>query len=495
MSKEETKPKENPATSVNPKLFISYSWSSAQHEQWVLQLGTELRESSVDVILDKWNLKEGNDANAFMEKMVADPDIKKVVLVCDKKYAEKADRRSGGVGTEAQIISPEIYSKQDQSKFVAVIAEKDENGKPYLPIYYKSRIYIDLSDNEQYAKNFEQLLRWVFDKPMYVKPELGLKPAFLEGAGSISLGTSSRLARVIDGIRNNRPYTKGALQEYFETFASNLEKFRITRIDGEFDDLVVESIGNFIPFRNETTELFLSLAQHYNTKEAHIQLHRFFERLIPYLDKPEGVQRWRTTDFDNFKFIIHELFLYCIAALLKHEAFDAVGYLVRNRYYVETNADYGRNTMQSFQVFRGYLESLEHRNTRLKLQRLSVHADLLKQRAAGSGVSFEHIMQADFVLYLRNCLDALKGDSTQHWWPISLLYKSFHNERPFEIFARAESTQYFELLSAMLDIKKKDELAALQVAFKEQKLQVPRWEFEQLNPHVLMGFDGLATRP
>jgi hypothetical protein len=75
-----------------------------------LQLGTELRESSVDVILDKWDLKEGHDANAFMEKMVADPDIKKVVLVCDKKYAEKADRRSGGVGTEAQIISPEIYS-------------------------------------------------------------------------------------------------------------------------------------------------------------------------------------------------------------------------------------------------------------------------------------------------------------------------------------------------------------------------------------------------
>jgi hypothetical protein len=489
MSKEETKPKETSTTSANPKLFISYSWSSPQHEQWVLQLGTELRESSVDVILDKWNLKEGNDAIAFMEKMVADPEIKKVLLVCDKKYAEKADRRSGGVGTEAQIISPEVYSKQDQSKFVAVIAEKDENGKPYLPTYYKSRIYIDLTDNEQYAKNFEQLLRWVFDRPMYVKPELGLKPAFLSESAAVSLGTGSRFARVMEAVRNNRPYTKGALQDYFETFASNLEKFKITQSDREFDDLVDESIGNFIPFRNEATELFLSLALHCNTREVHTQLHRFFERLIPYLEKPEGVQ------FDNFKFIIHELFLYCIASLLKHEAFDAVGYLVRNRYYVGTNADYGRNTMQSFDVFRQYPESLEHRSTRLGLRRYSVHADLLKQRASGSGVSFEHIMQADFVLYLRNCLDALKGNSSQDWWPVSLLYRTLHNERPFEIFARAESTQYFESFLTMFDIKNKDELGTLQIAFDEQKLQIPGWGYARIHPRLLMGFEGLATRP
>jgi len=68
----------NKTFTVNPKIFISYSWSSAQREQWVLNFATELRDSSVDVILDKWDLKEGNDANAFMEQMVTDPEIKKV---------------------------------------------------------------------------------------------------------------------------------------------------------------------------------------------------------------------------------------------------------------------------------------------------------------------------------------------------------------------------------------------------------------------------------
>ncbi len=36
----------------NPKLFISYSWSNPIHEQWVLDLATELRQSGVDVTLE-----------------------------------------------------------------------------------------------------------------------------------------------------------------------------------------------------------------------------------------------------------------------------------------------------------------------------------------------------------------------------------------------------------------------------------------------------------
>lgn len=65
--------------------------------------------------------------------MVTDQSISKVILICDQVYASKADGRAGGVGTETQIISGEVYSKQDQDKFVAVIAEKDAGGKPYLP--------------------------------------------------------------------------------------------------------------------------------------------------------------------------------------------------------------------------------------------------------------------------------------------------------------------------------------------------------------------------
>ena len=51
----------------SPRTFISYSWSSPEHEARVLQLATELEESGVDVILDKWDLREGADKYACPE--------------------------------------------------------------------------------------------------------------------------------------------------------------------------------------------------------------------------------------------------------------------------------------------------------------------------------------------------------------------------------------------------------------------------------------------
>ncbi len=215
---------EMPSMSTAPRLFISYSWSTPEHEQWVLDLATELAQSGVDVILDKWALREGHDSVAFMEQMVTDPSISKVALVCDRGYATKTDKRAGGVGTEAQIISPEVYAKASQEKFVAVIAERDADGKPFLPTYYKSRIYIDLSESNRYAENFEKLLRWVFDKPIYVKPALGKPPAFISDANAPLLGTSFLAKRVIEGFKADKGFARGALDEYLTAFAEGLER-------------------------------------------------------------------------------------------------------------------------------------------------------------------------------------------------------------------------------------------------------------------------------
>ena len=402
-----------------PKLFISYSWSSSVHEQWVLDLASELRESGVDVILDKWALKEGYDAVAFMEKMVTNPEIKKVAIISDEIYAAKADGRAGGVGTETQIISKEVYEKQEQDKFVAVVAQKDEVGKPYLPTYYKSRIYIDLSEPDKYGENFEKLLRWVFDKPLYVEPGLGKKPSFLDEEESISLGTTAIFKRAVDAIRNNKTYASGAMDEYLTTFSEHLEKFRIEKAGGEFDDAVVKSIEDFLPHRNEAIQLFVAISQYASEDENIQKIHRFFEGLVPYMNRPEHVTQWSEWDFDNFIFIVHELFLYAVAVLIKHERFDQANFLMEQKYYMPGNSDYGRDVMVSFIVFRKYMRSLEHRNKRLGLRRLSVRADLLKERCTGTGVEFRHLMQADFVLYMRTEIEA-EGDFRE-WWLETLL--------------------------------------------------------------------------
>jgi hypothetical protein len=475
-----------------PKLFISYSWSNPIHEQWVMDLATELRESGVDVILDKWDLKEGHDAVAFMEKMVTDPEINKVVVVADETYAAKADGRAGGVGTETQIISKEIYEKQKQDKFVAVVTQKNEHGKPYLPTYYKSRIYVDLSEPDRYSENFEKLLRWIFDRPLYVKPDLGKKPSFLDEGETIQLGTSAKFKRVIDAIKNGKTYAAGALEEYLNTFVENLEAFRIGKSNEEFDDAVVKNVEGFLPYRNEAIELFISMSQYAPTEENLQRLHRFFENLVPYMHRPEHVREWIEWDFDNFKFIVHELFLYAIAVLIKHERFAQANYLLEQRYYLPGESDYGRDVMVSFTVFREYMRSLEHRNKRLGLRRLSVRADLLKERSSGIGIEFRHLMQADFVLFMRAELEA--KDDWNRWWPETLLYIGrFHS--PFEIFARATSKKCFDRIKCLLAINAPGDLEELLRNYKEDKRKLPIWEFTSFSPHSLLGYDQLAKRP
>ncbi|MBE7432987.1 MAG: TIR domain-containing protein [Anaerolineales bacterium] len=481
----------------NPKLFISYSWSSPEHEQWVLNLATELRENGVDVILDKWDLKEGQDSDAFMEKMVTDEGVKKVAMICDKTYATKADKREGGVGTEAQIISRKIYERTDQNKFVAVVAEKDDNDKAYLPTYYRSRIYIDLSDRNLYTKNFDQLLRWVFDKPLYQKPDVGKTPSFLDETKSPSLNTTTAFRRLINAIKNGEEHARGALDEFYDLFAANLENFRIDKVEGEYDELVLENIKSFLPYRDQVVEVFLTIAQ-YNSMEGAInQTHSFFEKLIPYLTKREHVTKWNDWDFDNFRIIVHELFLYCIAAFIKKDYVNGARYMLNQRYFFD---DLSRddNRMRRMTIFSPYIKSLEYRNNRLKLNRLSLHADVIKDRAYGVlGINFADIMQADFIIYVCDLLGRLNQKENDkdfsEWWPMTLVYAEYRS-RPFEVFARAQQKEYFDKLKRILGIQNKANIDDLVTAIRAGSIQTVRirgWgRFDLVS---LMNYTSLAT--
>ncbi len=477
----------------SPKLFISYCWSNPSHEQWVLDFATELRESGVDAILDKWDLKEGHDAIAFMEKMVTDPEIEKVIIVSNSDYSKKADDRSGGVGTETQIISKEIYDNQSQDKFVAVVVEKTEDDKPFLPTYYKSRIYIDLCDAENYSDNYEKLLRWIFNKPLHIKPEIGKKPSFLEESDVIQLGTSARYKRTIDSIKSNKPYSTGSLKEYLEIISIELEKFRIIKNDEEFDELVVENILNFIPYRNEIISLFQTISQYSRDEDDYIEiLHSFFESLLPYMEHPKNVNQWQEWDFDNFVFIIHELFLYLIAIFVKNKKFEWANVFLEQRYYLPGHSDYGKDVMVDFLSFRKHMRSLKHRNDRLNTRRLSIRADLLKERVTGTSIDFKDLMQADFIIFLRAELESNSDWGT--WWPETLLYLG-HFHSSFEIFARASSKKYFNRIKCLLGIEKKDDLDELLKSYQDGSRKLHRWESNLINPSVLIGYDQLATRP
>jgi hypothetical protein len=472
----------------DPKIFISYSWSSEEHQEWVVDLARQLIGVGIDVILDKWDLKAGNDANKFMEGMVTDPTVTKVLLICDKKYVEKSNNRTGGAGTEAQIITPELYAKAAQDKFVAVVRERDEHGKPYLPVFCAGRIYFDLSDDSTYATAFEDLVRWAWDKPADVKPPLGKPPQFVTSSAPPKIATSLQFHRALDAIRNARPTAVPLTKEYFSNLASEMEKFRLPpsgRMD-DFDELVVTNIAEFTSFRNEAIDIFVAIANYQSTPEMHEAVHRFFEKLIPLMHPPATVGSYNNCDFDNFKFIIHELFVYACAVCIKHEKYDLAQYLLETNYHFDDPRS--NDPIVDYRSLFNTPESLDHRNKRLNLRRASLQADLLKQRSETTGVEFAYLMCADFVMYLRG----VGGDYP--WYPVTLVFATL-NRAKFEMFSRARSEKYFERIESLLGVSNKAELGQKLDLIDEGRRRPSFGGYSSIDPRRLAQFDKLATLP
>ena len=476
-----------------PKTFISYSWSSPDHQRWVLDLATQLRENGVDVIFDKWDLKEGDDAIAFMERIVTDNSIEKVVVVLDKEYAEKADGRKGGVGTETQIITPQIYRKvQDQNKFVGVISETNAEGKAYLPAFYQSRLYIDLSTEEIFAENFEQLLRWIFNKPAYPKPQIGKPPAFLDET-SVLLPTRSRARRATDQLQKGSDTSAAALADYLQTLSGSLEALRLDGNVEPFDQAVVDSIGAFLPYRDEFVHVIGVLARH-NPKPQHVAaIKHFFEEVLIYCFPLPTMGSYRSEWFDNYRFIVHELFLCTVAILIRSEQFSCVDELFKGGFYLGKLQQFSHEPMQGLSIINQDQNSLEWRNKRLSLNRTSLRADFLNERTKGAAYNFEELMQADFVLYIRDAAEAIARDVRNRWYPVTLVYAASRSA-PFEIFARARSANYFQQIAPMLGLIGPSDLTALLDQFgKGEGLFVPSWRYSRLSVRELVGADKLIT--
>ena len=477
-----------------PTVFISYSWTSKEYEMRILKLAEDLTSQGVKVIFDKWDLREGHDANAFMEKMVNDPEISKVIIACDQAYMTKANSRKRGVGTEAQIISTEIYQKQEQNKFLAVVFEKDGDGQACTPTYYGSRIYIDMADPEEEAAQFETLVRWLFNKPLYIRPSVGEPPLYLtEEKASIKIPTRVKLKRALEAIRSGRSNFLGATTEYLDELVTGFESFRPDTSAEPFDEEVVVSIEKFIPYRNEYISLVEALAR-YTEDDAFIdEIKTFFEKMHVYTYRPDHIRSWNEEHWDVFKFIFHELFLYTTSILITRKRFSCVQQLINGNYLVKDS--YGNMALKDISAFRNPIQSLNRRNTRLKLERLSLQADLLKERCTGTSVNFNELMQADFTLYISRLIH----DTDNHWlgwFPITNLYTTFDHSG-FELFIRCESSKEFNNLKTLLGIESKTPIDRIVSEVKSDKDKIPNFNsFRGRVPVLaLLNYEKLDTKP
>jgi len=154
-----------------PRVFISYSHDTKQHKKWVLDLAIRLRNFGIDAILDQWELGPGDDLPHFMETNLVNSD--RVIMVCTENYVNKANSGAGGVGYEKMIITADLMKTIDSNKVIPVIRQE---GSHLVPIFIKTKLFVDLSKEDQFGYGFDELVRNLHGAPLFVKPPVGNNP-------------------------------------------------------------------------------------------------------------------------------------------------------------------------------------------------------------------------------------------------------------------------------------------------------------------------------
>lgn len=405
------------------RVFLSYSWTI---QDKVIDLAGRLANNGVYVVADFYDLKEGHDKYRFMEQSVNDSSIDKVLILCDRTYKEKADSRTGGVGTETMILTPELYDQAEQDKYIPVIMERDEEGNKFVPSFVKNRIYIDLSNDDAYESEFEILLRCIYDKPLHIRPQLGQMPSWLQNT-SVDLSPLRDITRQIKGVDdwNSRKadYLIRRAQDCFIKAAMEYERpSALSREDG-----VLDVINREIDFRNCFIDFCEALILSDNHKLGTI-IGSIFESLYNGVHDVEFEKFYDKARNQIYDFMMWELFIDTMATLFHYECYVDINELLSRQYFLITNPKSDVLTPFPYYKFYSANRFIEERckPKSENPQRITMSGDMLINRVKPPVLTKSSIANTDLILYQLGRtikVDSL-GFTMNYWFPRTYIYSS-----------------------------------------------------------------------
>ncbi|EES90359.1 SEFIR domain protein [Clostridium phage D-1873] len=453
------------------KVFISYSWSSEEYSTWVRLLAERLIGDGIEVILDQWDLKAGYDKFAFMEQMVTSKEIDKVLVICDKQYKEKADNRDGGVGIETQIITPKIYNQVKQEKFIPVIAEIDGEFESCMPNYMDGKIGVDLSNDNVFEYGYEELLRLIYNKPQYKKPQLGKKPSFLLQDDEVYFKTTNIVRQLKNALLNKPQQAEYFIDDFINEFFNELDKFKIsydeTKKEGVIaDEIICEKIDGMMILRNNYINILELLCKLKSDFDINIII-KLFENIYSYTQF-QGSGTYSEVQFDQYKFFIREIFIYTISILLENRLFHKANILLQTRYFLKNKYD-ENNTGRLFPSLYLYVTTLDElRKNGLGINKISITADMLIKRSNINGKDYsQQIIGTDLLLhYISSIKNKNEVDYDKIWFPCMYIYINYY--RNVEILQKMIRKNDFEQTKILFNVDNEEQMKELIKNYKNE---------------------------
>ena len=154
-------------------VFISYSWDSPSHKEWVAKLAKDLADNGIYVLLDEY-LEGGTTLSSFMELGIE--RAKKVLVIGTPNYREKCLGLSSGVAFEESIIRESMFQNLGTKKFIPCLRLGELTQS--FPLILSGCKGYDFRKDDNYTTILDDLCRDIYGQPRRPRPKLGDVPDY-----------------------------------------------------------------------------------------------------------------------------------------------------------------------------------------------------------------------------------------------------------------------------------------------------------------------------
>ncbi len=256
-------------------------------------------------------------------------------------------------------------------------------------------------------------------------------------------------------VETARPDQAALVRQYMTELANTIAAMTPTFANNEqdrWDEQLLQAIEESAGMVLEFARLAETIS-HMNATEAARTMYKGFASILNlYTFPPDFRGMHHEFDHDLAKFLGHELFVIFFAYLIREECWELIANLFDEDLYARSQ-DFSPPGPVPFHLLSTYIRLLDHRKNRLKLNRLSLHFDLLSERHTQGDlaklVPMEMFAEADYFLFLRAELQSATVSRWILWIPWSVLGM----RQPPRCLREAERIRYAQQLLRPLGVE------------------------------------------